>query len=83
MYVMYVCDVNFDDPQSFSSLRDQGIGVDPVLSDPNSCCRSRLEFDYATNRGIPSPEAFQATSSKGNKQPVRRIFKKCTHRISK
>ena len=32
---------------------------------------SQLEFDSATNRGIPSTEAIQANSGKGNKQPVR------------
>ena len=38
-------------------------------------CTFLLEFDAATNRGIPSLGAIQATSGKGNKQPVRRIQK--------
>ena len=39
---------------------------------------SQLEFDSATNTGILSPEAIQANSGKGNKQPMRRIQKKRT-----
>ena len=34
-----------------------------------------LEFHSAINRGIPAPEAIQANSGKGNKQPVRGIRK--------
>lgn len=30
---------------------------------------SLLDFDSDTNRRIPSPEAIQANSDKGNKQP--------------
>ena len=57
--------------KSVSSLRDQQTGLDPNWSGADSstasCCTSQLEFDSATNREIPSPEAIQATSGKGNK----------------
>ena len=64
------------------SVRDCGTGLDPDLSGADSSTvsgrNSQWEFDSATNRGIPSPEAIQATSGKGNKQLVRRIQKKWT-----
>ena len=63
--------------QYVSSLRDQQTGLDLDLSGAESFTvsgrTSQLEFDSATNRGIPSPEAFHTNSGKGNKQPVRRI----------
>ena len=63
--------------QSVSSLRDQQTGLDLDLRGAESFTvsgrTSQLEFDSATNRGIPSPEAFRTNSGKGNKQPVRRI----------
>ena len=69
-----------NDFRSVSSLRSRRTGVDPDPSGADSSivsgCSSQLEFDSATNRGIPSPEAIQGNSGKGNKQPVRRIRKK-------
>ena len=69
-----------NDSQSVSSLRDQLTGLDPDPSGADSSTvsgrTSQLEFDGATNRGIPSPETIQATSGNGNKQPVRRIRKR-------
>ena len=66
-----------NDSQSISTLKDQrtGLGPDPIGADSSTFtgCTFQLEFDSATNRGIPSPEATQANSGKGNKQPVRRI----------
>ena len=57
--------------QSVSSLRDRRTGLDPDPSGADSSIvsgrTSHLEFDSATNRGIPSPEAIQANSAKGNK----------------
>ena len=38
--------------------------------------QTRVEFDSATNRGVPSSEAIQANPGKGNKQPVNRAPKK-------
>ena len=71
-----------NDFQSVSSLRDwwTGLDLDPSGADSStvSCFTSQLEFDSATNRGIPSPEALQAISGKGNKQPVRWNRKKWT-----
>ena len=68
-----------NDSQSVSSLRDQQTGRDPNLSRAGSSTvnsrTSQLEFDSATNRGISSPEAIQANSDKGNKEPVMRIQK--------
>ena len=69
-----------NDSQSVSSLRDRQTELDPdpggADSSTGSGCTSQLEFDSATNRGIPSPEAIQVSSGKGNKQPVWRIRKK-------
>ena len=66
--------------QSVSSQRDWQTGLDPDLSRADnftvSSRTSQLEFDSATNRGIPSPEAIQANSNKCHKQPVTRIWKK-------
>ena len=66
-----------NDSQSVSSLRDQQTGLDPDSSGDDSStvsgCNSQLEFDANNDREIPSPGAIQATSAKGNKQPVRRI----------
>ena len=66
-----------NDSQSVSSLRDTQIGLDPDPSGADSStlsgCTSQLEFDTATNRGILSPDAIQATSVIDNKQPVRWI----------
>ena len=71
-----------NDSKSVSSLRDHRTGLDPNLSGADSSTvsgpTSQLGFDSATNRGIPSPEAIQATSGKGNEQLVRRIRKKWT-----
>ena len=54
--------------------------LDPSGADSSTvgCCTAQLEFDSAANRGIPSLEAIQAISGKGNKQPVRWIRKKRT-----
>ena len=56
-----------NDSQSVSSLRDRRTGLDPDPSEadssPVSGRTSQLEFDSATNREIPSPEAIQATSA--------------------
>ena len=64
-----------DDSQSVSSLRDWQTGLDPYSNRADSSNvigrTSQLEFDSATKRGIPSPEAIQANSGKGNKQLVR------------
>ena len=61
--------------RSVSSLRDQWTGLEPDQTGTGSStvsgCTSELELDAATNREIPSPEAIQATSGKGNKQRVR------------
>ena len=63
--------------QSVSDLRDQSTGLHPDWSGADSSTVSgrtfQLEFDSATNRGIPSPEAIQANSGKENKQPERKI----------
>ena len=71
-----------NDSQSVSSLRNWRTGLDPNPSRADSSIVSghisQLEFDSPTNRGIPSSEAIQANSVKGNKQPVRRIRKKWT-----
>ena len=68
-----------NDSQSVSSLRDQGNGLDPDQYGADSSAvsgrTSQLGFDSATIRGIPSPEAIQATSGKGNKQSVWMIKK--------
>ena len=68
--------------QSVSSLRDRRTGLDPDPSGADSSNvsgrTSQLKFDSATDGGICSPEAIQANSGKGNKQPVRRIRKKWT-----
>ena len=73
-----------NDSQSVSSLKDRRTGLDPDLSGAGSSTvngrTSQLEFDSATNRGISSPEAIQANSDKGNKQPVTRIQKMDTRR---
>ena len=55
-------------------------GPDPSGADSSIVIgrTSQLEFDSATNRGIPSPKAIQDNSGKGHKQPVRRIKKKWT-----
>ena len=69
-----------NDSRSVNSLRIRQTGLDPDPSGADSSTvsgrTSQLEFDSATNRGIPSPEAIQANSGKGNKQPVRRIRNK-------
>ena len=66
--------------QSVSSLRDRQTGLDPDLSGADSSTvssrTSQLEFNSGTNRGLPSPEAIQTNSDKGNKQPVKSIKKK-------
>ena len=68
-----------NDSQSVSSLRDRQTGRDPNLGRAGSSTvngrTSQLKFDSATNRGISSPEAIQANSDKGNKEPVMRIQK--------
>ena len=73
-----------NDSQSVSSLRDRQTGRDPNLSRAGSSTvnvrTSQLECDSATNRGISSPEAIQANSDKGNKEPVMRIQKMDTRR---
>ena len=65
--------------QSVSSLRDWQTGLESDSSGADSFTvsghTSQLVYS-ATNRGIPSTEAIQATYGKGNKQPVRRIRKK-------
>ena len=65
--------------QYVSSFRDQRTGLypDPTGADSSTFSghTSQLEFNSATNIGIPSPEATQATSGKGNKEPVKRIQK--------
>ena len=69
-----------NDSQSVSSLRDRRTGLDPDPSGADSSTvsvrTSQLEFDSATNRGVPSSEAIQANPGKGNKQPVNRAPKK-------
>ena len=71
-----------NDSQSVSCLRNRQTGLDLDLSGADSStvggCTFQLEFSPPANRGIPSPEAIQATSGKGNKQPVRWIRKKWT-----
>ena len=53
-----------DDSQSVTSLRDQQPGLDSDSSGADNLTVSghisQLEFDSATNRRIPSPEAIQA-----------------------
>ena len=67
------------DSQSVSTLRDRRTGLDPDPSGADSSTvsvrTSQLEFDSATNRGIPSSEAIQANPGKGNKQPLDRAQK--------
>ena len=62
-----------DDSQSVTSLRDWQNGLDADLSGAGSFTVSRdislLNFGFDTNRRNPSPEAIQANSDKGNKQP--------------
>ena len=71
-----------NDSQSVSSIGNRQTGLDPDPSGADSStvsgCIFQVEFDTATKRGIPLLEAIQATSGKGNKQPVRRITKKWT-----
>ena len=61
-----------DDSQYVSSLKDWQSGLDPDMRGAGSSTVSRdislLDFDSDTNRRIPSPEAIQANSDKGNKQ---------------
>ena len=61
-----------NDSQSVSSLRNWWTGLDPdPCGDDSSTVSghtSQLEFNSATNRGIPWTEAIQANSGKGNKQ---------------
>ena len=61
-------------------IDELGLNQDPSGADSStiSGCTFQLEFDSASNTGIPSPESIQANSGKGNKQPVRRIKKKQT-----
>ena len=71
-----------NDSKSFSSLRDQRIGLDPDPSGTDSSavsgCTSQLKFDSASNRGISSTEAVQGNPGKDNTQSVRGIRKKWT-----
>ena len=68
--------------QSVSRLRDQRTGLEPDPSGADSFtvsgCTSQLEFDSATNRGMPSPESIQANSGYSIKQPLRWIRRKWT-----
>ena len=70
---------NINDSQSVNSVSDWKNGLDPDPSGADSSTvsgrTSQPEFDAATNRGIPSPEAIQVTSGKHNKQSVWRIQK--------
>ena len=69
-----------NDSQSVSSVMDLQTGLDPDLIRADSSTvigrTSQMEFDSATNTGIPLSEAIQANSGESNKQPVRRIRKK-------
>ena len=70
-----------NDSHFVSILRNRRtrLGPDPSRGDSSTISgrTSQLEFDAATNRAIPLPEAIQSTSGKGNKQPVWKIWKKC------
>ena len=62
------------DSQSVSRLRDGRTGLDPEPSWADSStvsgCTSQLEFDPATNRGIPSPEGEGVFEKSGLKKKI-------------
>ena len=65
MKIIIIIIINIiDDSQSVTSLRDQQPGLDSDSSGADNLTVSghisQLEFDSATNRRIPSPEAIQA-----------------------
>ena len=66
---------------------DRWTGLDPDQSRADSFTvegrTSQLEFDSANNRGNSSPKTILANSGNGNKQPVRRIWKKWTQKKKK